>query len=200
MIAPREQDHEYDVDHRGDLFYILTNDKGRNFRLVTAPVADPGARTGRSSCPTATTSCSRTSTSSPTGPSSPSARTRCRASGSLDARRRSGYRVEFPEAIYSVGAAEQPRVRHARRSASSTSPSRRRRPSTTTTWRRKARKLLKQQEVLGGYDPSRYTSERRYATAADGTKVPISLVYKKGFVADGKAPAAPDGYGSYGAP
>ena len=48
-------------------------------------------------------------------------------------------------------------------------------------------------EVLGGYDPSRYTSERRYATASDGTKVPISIVYRKGFVADGKAPAAADG-------
>ena len=42
--------------------------------------------------------------------------------------------------------------------------------------------------MLGGYDPTHYASERRYATASDGTKVPISLVYKKGFVADGKAP------------
>src|ERR1700730_2434827 len=64
----------------------------------------------------------------------------------------------------------------------------------------KERKLLKQQEVLGGYDASRYTSERRYATASDGTKIPISLVYKKGFVADGKAPMLLTAYGSYGAP
>ena len=55
----------------------------------------------------------------------------------------------------------------------------------------KQRKLLKQHEVLGGYDPTQYASERRYATARDGTRVPISVVYKKGFVADGKAPDAP---------
>ena len=42
MISPREKDHEYDVDHRGDLFYIRTNKGCRNFRVVTAPVADPG--------------------------------------------------------------------------------------------------------------------------------------------------------------
>jgi oligopeptidase B len=64
----------------------------------------------------------------------------------------------------------------------------------------KERKLLKRTEVLGGYDPDRYQSERRYATAADGTKIPISLVYKKGFVADGKAPLWLNGYGSYGSP
>ncbi len=43
LIAPRVQDREYAADHRGDLFYILTNDQGRNNRLVTAPVADPRA-------------------------------------------------------------------------------------------------------------------------------------------------------------
>src|ERR1700730_15401299 len=64
----------------------------------------------------------------------------------------------------------------------------------------KERKLLKQQEVLGGYDASRYTSERRYATASAGTRVPISLVYKKGFEADEKAPMLLTAYGSYGAP
>jgi oligopeptidase B len=64
----------------------------------------------------------------------------------------------------------------------------------------KQRRLLKQNEVLGGYDPTRYTSERRYATASDGTRVPISVVYRKGFVADGKAPMLLTAYGSYGAP
>jgi oligopeptidase B len=63
----------------------------------------------------------------------------------------------------------------------------------------KQRKLLKQREVLGGYDPTRYTSERRHATAADGTKIPISIAYRKGFVADGKASMLLGAYGSYGA-
>jgi oligopeptidase B len=58
--------------------------------------------------------------------------------------------------------------------------------------------LKKQQEVLGGYNPKDYVTERLYATATDGTKVPISLVYKKGFKKDGNAPLLLYGYGSYG--
>jgi len=63
----------------------------------------------------------------------------------------------------------------------------------------KDRKLMKRQEVLGGYDPKDYVTERLFATAKDGTKVPISLVYKKGFKKDGKAPLLLYAYGSYGA-
>ena len=60
------------------------------------------------------------------------------------------------------------------------------------------KKLMKQQEVLGGYDPKQYVTERVYATATDGTKIPVSIVYKKGLVKDGKAPLLLYGYGSYG--
>jgi oligopeptidase B len=62
----------------------------------------------------------------------------------------------------------------------------------------KDKKLMKQQEVVGGYNPSDYVSERLYATAPDGTKIPISLVYKKGYKKDGSAPLLLYGYGSYG--
>ena len=58
--------------------------------------------------------------------------------------------------------------------------------------------LLKRQEVLGGYDPSQYSSERLWATARDGTKVAISIVYKKGFERNGRGPLFLYGYGSYG--
>src|SRR5204863_2519539 len=61
------------------------------------------------------------------------------------------------------------------------------------------RKLLKQTEVLGGFDASRYASERVFATASDGTRIPISLVYKKGGKRDGTSPMLLYGYGSYGA-
>ena len=60
--------------------------------------------------------------------------------------------------------------------------------------------LLKQQPVLGGYDPKLYNSERVYATASDGTKVPISLVYRKDLKLDGSRPLLLDAYGSYGIP
>ncbi len=61
------------------------------------------------------------------------------------------------------------------------------------------KKLMKQQEVVGGYDPKQYVTERIYVTATDGTKVPVSIVYKKGLVKNGKAPLLLYGYGSYGA-
>jgi oligopeptidase B len=62
----------------------------------------------------------------------------------------------------------------------------------------KERVLLKQRAVLGGYDSSQYQAERIYATAPDNIQVPISLVYKQGFVRDGSHPALLNGYGSYG--
>jgi oligopeptidase B len=63
----------------------------------------------------------------------------------------------------------------------------------------KTKQLMKQQEVLGGYNAADYVTERMYATATDGTKIPVSIVYKKGFVKDGKAPLLLYAYGSYGA-
>jgi oligopeptidase B len=60
--------------------------------------------------------------------------------------------------------------------------------------------LLKQTEVLGGYDKTRYASERVYATAKDGARIPISLVYRKDVKRDGQAPMLLGGYGSYGFP
>lgn len=62
----------------------------------------------------------------------------------------------------------------------------------------KEKKLMKQQEVLGGYNANDYVTERLYVTARDGTKIPVSLVFKKGFNRDGNAPLLLTGYGSYG--
>lgn len=73
-------------------------------------------------------------------------------------------------------------------------------PSSTFDYNMDTRdkKLMKQQEVVGGYNKDNYVTERIYATAKDGTKVPISLVYKKGLKKDGSAPLLLYGYGSYG--
>lgn len=60
------------------------------------------------------------------------------------------------------------------------------------------RKLLKQQEIIGGYDKTQYVTERILATAKDGTKIPMSVVYKKGFEKNGKNPLLLYAYGSYG--
>lgn len=74
-------------------------------------------------------------------------------------------------------------------------------PNSTYDYNMKTRerKLLKQQEVVGGYNPSDYQTERLWATAKDGTKIPMSIVYKKGIKKDGTNPTMLYGYGSYGA-
>ncbi|MBU1619571.1 MAG: S9 family peptidase [Gammaproteobacteria bacterium] len=60
------------------------------------------------------------------------------------------------------------------------------------------KRLLKEQEVLGGFDKNNYQTERVWATAQDGTKIPVSLLYKKGLKKDGTAPLYQYAYGSYG--
>lgn len=74
-------------------------------------------------------------------------------------------------------------------------------PNTTYDFNMKTKKrdLLKQQEVLGDFNSADYSSERLYAKASDGTEIPISIVYKKGFKKDGTHPCLLYGYGSYGA-
>ncbi|KGE14062.1 S9 family peptidase [Sphingobacterium deserti] len=73
-------------------------------------------------------------------------------------------------------------------------------PSSTFDYnmKTKEKQLKKQQQVLGGYDADNYITERQFATATDGTRIPISLVYKKGFEKNGKASLLLYAYGSYG--
>ena len=199
IIAPREKDHEYAVDHRGDLFYIRTNKGCRNFRVVTAPVSSPAAGSWKEFLP-----CRPAVMVSGLEVFSGHAAVLEREDGLprirvVDLATGAQHRVEFPEAVYAVGPqanAEFDTKLFRFSYQSFTTP-----PSVYDyDMATKDRKLLKRTEVLGGYEPDRYQSERRYATASDGTKIPISLVYRKGFVADGKAPLWLNGYGSYGIP
>ncbi|MEI6275073.1 MAG: S9 family peptidase [Prolixibacteraceae bacterium] len=106
--------------------------------------------------------------------------------------------IDFGEPAYSANFGANPEYNSANLRYSYTSLTT---PSSTYDYDMvtKVKILKKQQEVLGGYDPKDYVTERLYATAKDGTKVPISLVYKKGFKKDGKSPLLLYGYGSYGA-
>jgi oligopeptidase B len=199
LISPREKDLEYAVDHRGDLFYIRTNKGCRNFRVVTAPVAHPDASHWKEMMPcrpnvmiSGLDLFARHAVILEREEALPRIRVIDLASGAQ-------HRVEFPEAVYTVnpqGNEEFQTTLFRFNYQSFTTP-----PSVYDyDMGSRERKLLKRTEVLGGYDASRYQSERRFATASDGTKIPISLVYKKGFVADGQAPLWLNGYGSYGAP
>src|SRR5207249_2821727 len=107
------------------------------------------------------------------------------------------HRVEFPEPVYSASLGANPEFDLGAVQLSYTSLVT---PSSVYEYNlaTKERKLLKRTEVPGGYNPEDYATQRVFATAADGTKVPISLVYKKGAKRDGTAPCLLYAYGSYG--
>ena len=197
LIAARTPEHEYDVDHRGDLFYIVTNDRGRNFRLVTAPVADPRPQNWTEIIPHRDDVMledidlfSRYSVIHEREGGFPRLRVVSFEIGESHA-------VAFPEPAYSVfgtGNAEfdTDTFRFAYESLIT--------PDSVFDYdmKTRSRKLLKQEEVLGGYDPARYNSELLYATAEDGTQLPISMVYRKDLRRSGPQPLLLTGYGAYG--
>jgi Protease II len=105
--------------------------------------------------------------------------------------------VPFPEEVYTAGLSTNlsPELKELRYSYSSLTT-----PSSTYSYNMEtgAVSLLKQTEVLGGFDKNNYESKRLWAKAADGTQVPISLVYRKGYPQDGTGKLLLYGYGSYG--
>ena len=198
ILQPRERGHEYEVDHFDGQFYIRTNDKARNFRLMATPVTHPGKEHWRELIPH-------------------------REDVLLEVielfqqfmvveERRQGlihlriipwegeeqHEIDFGEPAYYVTFGDNFEfdtsvVRFGYTSMTT--------PMTIYDYDMKTRTqtLLKREEVLGGFEVHNYQTERLYAQAQDGTAIPISLVYRKGFEANGQAPLLLYGYGSYGA-
>jgi oligopeptidase B len=200
LVAPREQNIEYYLDHIGDKFYIRTNDKGRTFRLVTAPVSDPGKNNWKEIVPVRNDV----------------------MIGDIEAfhdfyvlmEREHGLpqitvvnlasnaqqRITFPEPAYTAFAQTNREFNsHLFRYSYQSLVT----PMSVFDYdvEKHTSTLLKQNEVPGGFDRTRYKSERLWATAQDGTKVPISVVYRKDLKKDdGSNPLYVYGYGSYGLP
>jgi oligopeptidase B len=200
MLMPREKDHEYAVDHGGDSFYIRTNGGGRrNFRLVSAPVSDPRPANFTELIPhreeVMLEDVEVFSTHYVTHEREQGL-IRLRITQAGDG---ATHHVEFPEPTYEASADHNAefvtRMYRFRYQSLIT-------PGSVYDYdvQTRERTLLKQTPVLGGYDPTLYRSERFWATADDGTRVPISLVCKKETQRDGTAPMLLTGYGSYGAP
>jgi oligopeptidase B len=202
LIAPRQDNIEYYAEHRNGLFYIRTNDTGRNFRLVTAPVETPDRSNWTEILPHRAevmleevdvfnsfyVACERV-----TGLQH--LRTlRFSGSGSETA---SGSEISFPEPVYSA----HPHIN---------------RVFDTTKYRYSYQSLvtpgsvyeydvltcestlLKQLEVPGGFDRTLYTSERLFVTAPGGVEVPVSIVYRKDLSVLAEHPLYVYGYGAYG--
>ena len=198
IVAPRRQDREYDVDHRGDKLYIRVNDTGRHFRLVTAPVADPSEKNWVEVIPHREQVMLEGVDLFRDHMVVYERENGLPQLGITDLRTGASHRMTFPEPVYSAGASTNAEfdtgtLRYSYQSFVT--------PGSVYDYDMSTRTstLLKQQEVLGGYDKSQYTSERVLARAKDGTHVPVSLVYRKGMKRDGSAPLFLYAYGSYGA-
>jgi len=197
IILPREENHEYHVEHYGDCFYIRTNWKAENFRLMKTPLDKTGKENWVDVVPH-------------------------REDVFLDkfdvfkdylvVRERSralmqlriipwsdgeAHTLSFDEPVYSVDLDENPNI--------DTQMLRYRYTSLTTPesvydydMKTRERTLLKQEEILGGFRPEQYKAERLWAEAKDGVMVPVSVVYRKGIQKDGRNPLLLSGYGSYG--
>lgn len=200
VIQPRQENLEYSVDHFGNHFYIRTNAGGaKNFKMMRTPVNKTGMDHWETVIPYADSVYL-------TGfeifknflvlSERINGLTQIRVvawDGSTD------YLIPFEEETYvarpSVNREFNTDVLRFSYSSLTT-------PTSVYDFNMDTRKriLMKQDEVVGGYDPSLYEARRLFATAADGTHVPISLVYKKGLERDGNNPALIYGYGSYGYP
>ncbi len=198
VVQPREPDHEYDVDHFGDEFFIVTNLAARNFRLMKTPVSKPSkdhwteviAHRGDVLLQ-GIELFDRYLVASERQDGLTRLRI-IRWDGLSD------HYLDFGEETYSAGIAENREFDSdlLRFEYSSLTT-----PNSTYDYDMAAKEktLLKREKVLGGFDPGDYKSERLYATARDGVKIPISLVYRKGIGKDAANPLLLYGYGSYGA-
>ena len=199
LMLPREKDHEYYPDHHGKSFYIRTNDKGRNFRLVTAPVTDQSKKNWKELIAHRTDVMLEDTDFFANHYVVYEREDGLNKLRVTDLKAGETHYINFPEPVYAASGhtnAQFTTTKFRFGYLSFVTPSSVFEYDLAT----KRRKLLKETEVLGGYDKTKYTSERIYATATDGTKIPISLVYKKGCKLDGSNPLLLDGYGSYGIP
>jgi oligopeptidase B len=199
VIAPRQQDVEYYADHLGDQFFIRTNDKGRNFRLVSAPVSSPGKENWKEVV--AVRSDVMLNDFEPFADfyvlverenGLPQLTVVNVASGAKQG-------IAFPEPVYTAfpQTNREYKTKFFRYSYQSLVT-----PASVFDYdvENHTSKLLKQTEVPGGFDATKYASERLWVTARDGTKVPISVVYRKDLKkTDGSNPLYVYAYGSYGA-
>jgi oligopeptidase B len=199
LVSGRVPEREYDVDHRGDKLYIRVNDKGRNFRLVTAPVSDPSEKNWTEIIPHRADVMLEAVELFANHLVTSERRSALEEIVIRDLRAGRSHTIAFPEPVYTAGTASNAEFNTNTLRYNYTSFLT---PSSIFDYNMDTRQqtLLKEQPVLGGYDRTRYTSERIYATARDGTRIPISLVYRKDVRRNGQAPALLEAYGSYGYP
>ncbi|HEV7366838.1 MAG TPA: S9 family peptidase [Gemmatimonadales bacterium] len=196
LVQPRRAGVEYSVTHHDDRFFITTNDAAPNFRLMEAPVASPSQEHW-----------------TPVLPYRPQVKldstdafrqhlviyereAGLRQIRVLDLASGADHLIPFPEPVYTVRAHANPEFDTTLLRFTYTSLVT---PSSVVEYDLALRSWnVRKQTEVRGYDPSLYRSERRFATAPDGTQVPVSLVYRAPLEFDGRRPLHLNGYGAYG--
>ena len=197
IVLPREKDHEYSADYDDGKFYLTTNKKAKNFRVVTAPLADPTEKNWKEYLA-----------------HNPKVKIQSvsffkdhavvyeRENGLeflrvIDKKSNRSTRIATSEEVYSTSLGANPeydltKIRYSYNSMVT--------PQTTYEYDLKTGKseILKQQEIPSGYDKTKYETKRVWVAARDGVRVPVAIVYKKGLKFDGSAPMLLYSYGSYG--
>ncbi len=198
LIAPRQQEHDYSVDHQGDNFIILTNSGGaEDYRIVEAPIENPGRETWREI--------------EPHRPGRLILDVVAYKDYLVRLEREDGlprivvrrlddgdeHTIAFDEAAYALGLPpgyEYDTATLRFTYSSMTTPAQVIDYDMST----RERVLRKTQEIPSGHDPSAYVTRRVVAPAKDGETVPVSLLYRKDTKLDGSAPLLLYGYGAYG--
>lgn len=197
LFTPRERGLEYNIYHYKDKFYIRTNMDAQNFKLMETPEGQTSKENWKDKIPhredtllTGVEVFNDYLVLTERAKANPQMRI-------IDQKTGNKHYLDFGEAAYSNFPAsnfefDTDWIRYGYSSLTT--------PNTTYDYNMKTRekKLLKRQEVVGGYNPDEYQTERLWATATDGTQIPMSIVYKKGIKKDGSNPTLLYGYGSYG--
>ncbi|MFT5107675.1 MAG: oligopeptidase B [Verrucomicrobiales bacterium] len=196
VFTPRRRDLEYDIEHFGDRFYVRTNKDAKNFRLMSCPIDKTGEEHWTEIIP------NRGDTYLSSIEVFKDYLVVSERTGALIQMRirnpeGAWHNLDFGEPAYTawLDTNLQFDTEILRFGFSSLKT-----PESVFDYNMRTREkvLLKRDPVLGGYDPDNYICERLWTTARDGTRVPISIVYRKGFEKNGKAPLLLYSYGSYG--
>ncbi|MEL6650114.1 MAG: S9 family peptidase [Bacteroidota bacterium] len=199
LFQERERGHEFSIDHFDGMFYILTNWDAQNFQLMQCPVTL--GKTDKSHWQSLIAHRPQTLLEDVqifrkylVLQERENGLNQIRI---MEWESKQAWFIEYRDPAYTAALGHNPDVdspslRYAYESL--TTP----RSTYEIEFESRQQTLLKQQSVLGGFEVEDYVSERQFATAADGTKVPVSIVYKKGSLDQGPAPLLLYAYGSYG--
>lgn len=197
LIQPRQKGIEYSVDHLGESFYIRTNWNAENFRVMETPITKPAMNNWKEIVP------HRNNVlvmdidifkGFLVVTERKDALIQVKVLSLLD---KSEYYIDFGEEVYTALPSVNPEFDTPLFVYYYTSLTT---PGTTFEYnmQNQEKRIVKQNEVLGGYNPSNYETKRLWATANDGEKIPISIVHKKGLKLDSQNPLLLYAYGAYG--